>query len=87
MEAISLSPELKHLVQLELDAGRYESPDALVLDAVRRLHERNELIAQILVGKEQLERGEGTSYDRDAWRAKIADIKTQILSRKEGADE
>lgn len=63
---IELAPDLEAIVREKVKAGEYDSPDALLRDAVARLDVDaiidawpvEELRAAIAVGIDQLERGE-----------------------------
>ena len=68
---VNLSTELEHLVQLELDSGRYTSANEVVRDALHLLAERDELFenrklelqSKIAKGLDSLLRGEGIDGD------------------------
>jgi antitoxin ParD1/3/4 len=70
---ISLSPELRNLVQQEFSTGRYETPDDVLLAGVRLLRERNrrldELRSQILPALDRFDRGEGEPLDMEGIKA------------------
>ena len=59
----SLPPDLAAFVQASVAAGRYDSPDAVVVAGIRLLQERagyDEYVRRELqIGLDELERGEG----------------------------
>lgn len=60
----TLPDELKAFVETEIAAGKYRSPDEVIATALRLLKERerrlNALRADLQVGIQQLQNGEGT---------------------------
>jgi antitoxin ParD1/3/4 len=68
---ISLPPELERFVQEKVQSGQYPDPAAVVRGALEVLQEQEaltpedivELRAAIAVGRDQLDRGEGTPWD------------------------
>jgi antitoxin ParD1/3/4 len=81
MDLTSLPDEVKELVRAQLETGRFQSVDDVVCEAVRLLHEREELFAsqrealrsQIAEGVAAEERGEL----RDGEHA-LADVRRRI---------
>jgi antitoxin ParD1/3/4 len=84
MDLTSLPDEVKDLVRAQIEAGRFRSVDEVVCEALRLLHEREELFAshrealrgQIAEGVAAEERGEF----RDGAEA-IADVRRRIDER------
>jgi antitoxin ParD1/3/4 len=84
MDQTSLPDEVKELVRAQLEAGRFQSVDEVVCEALRLLQEREELFAsqrdvlrsQIAEGVAAEERGEL----RDGGEA-IADVRRRIDER------
>jgi antitoxin ParD1/3/4 len=62
---ITLSPDLESQVRLKVDSGLYQSASEVVEASLRLLLERDEmrqrLIAEVKLGTDQIERGEGIS--------------------------
>jgi putative addiction module CopG family antidote len=60
---ITLTPALRKYIEREMKAGRYESPDEIIAEAVRAMMNREEELEKIGVAidesREQLRRGEG----------------------------
>jgi len=84
MDLASLPEEVKELVRAQIEAGRFRSVDEVVCEALRLLHEREELFAsqreelraQIAEGVAAEERGEF----RDGSEA-VADVRRRIDER------
>ncbi len=80
-----LSPEVQQVVQQELAAGRYNSENEVLLEAVRLLAERNrrleELRQAIQIGRDQLDRGEYTDYDEESLRQRFEELKDRVRQR------
>jgi len=63
---VSLTPELEQFIQSQVEGGKYTSPDAVILAALRAFEEREriykgrfeELRREIIIGVEASERGE-----------------------------
>jgi antitoxin ParD1/3/4 len=76
---VKLTPELEKWVQDRLATGMYTSESEVVREALRLMqrqeelydNQRRELRAELEEGIEQLDRGEGRSFDSSA----VADIK------------
>lgn len=68
---ISLTPELERLVQEKVKSGLYNNASEVIRDALRLLVQRDSmgrlyegwLAAEVEIGWQQLERGEGREYD------------------------
>ena len=60
---ISLTPELESQIKLKVDSGLYQSASELVAESLQLLLKRDamrqHLIAEVTLGVDQLERGEG----------------------------
>lgn len=64
--SISLTPELEEFIQSQVASGKYASTDEVIIAGIKLLEEREniykgrfeELKREIMVGVEQLERGE-----------------------------
>lgn len=84
MDLTALPDEVKELVRAQLEAGRFQSVDEVVVEALRLLQEREELFAshrdelrvQVAEGVAAEERGEL----RDGHEA-IADVRRRIDER------
>lgn len=80
---ISLTPQLERLVQKKVKSGDYLSASEVVREALRLLQERDairefrlaELRKEIQVGLDQLERGEGTTFDASGLKKYMDDLK------------
>jgi antitoxin ParD1/3/4 len=63
---VSLNPELEQFIHNQVESGKYTSTDAVIIAGIRLLEEQEriykgrfeELKREILVGIEQLDRGE-----------------------------
>ncbi|MCX6868812.1 MAG: type II toxin-antitoxin system ParD family antitoxin [Verrucomicrobia bacterium] len=66
---ISLTQELEHLIRLKVDSGVYNSASEVVGESLRLMRERDamhsRLQAEIDLGWNQLQRGEGTSVNSE----------------------
>ena len=68
---INLAPELEEFIRWKIGRGEYDSADALVGEAVKRLVEeekeedacRDEIRARIEVAEAEISRGEYSEYD------------------------
>ena len=88
---VSLTPELESLVHEKVQSGLYMSASEVVREALRLLNDRDsiqqqrlaELKREVAVGTDQLERGEGITYDEQSLKAMFAGIKEQ--GRRQGA--
>ena len=59
-----ISPDLEHFVQQEISSGRFADRDAVIAHALRLLqHEREETIAGIRRGLEDVAAGRGRPLD------------------------
>jgi antitoxin ParD1/3/4 len=84
MDLTSLPDEVKELVRAQIEAGNFQSVDEVICEALRLLHEREELFvsqreelrAQIAEGVAAEERGEL----RDGEEA-VADVRRRIDER------
>lgn len=64
--SISLTPELEQFIQSQISSGKYASTEEVILAGIKLLEEREriyqgrfeELKREIVIGVEQLERGE-----------------------------
>ena len=60
---ISLTPELENQIRLKVDSGLYQNASVLVAESLQLLLKRDarrqDLIAAVTLGADQLERGEG----------------------------
>jgi putative addiction module CopG family antidote len=77
----SLPPEFESYVQQAVAAGRYASTEAAVQEALRLLQDRDfkaqQLRQDVRAGFDQLDRGEGTTYDDAGLDALFAEIERQ----------
>lgn len=72
----ALPKEARTWVEERISSGLYDSPRAVLLSAMQAL-ELYELDQKIELGIEQLERGEGRSYDENG----LDDLKERIRRR------
>ncbi len=64
--SISLTPELEEFIQSQVESGKYASTEEVIIAGIKLLEEREniyqgrfeELKREIIIGVEQLERGE-----------------------------
>lgn len=67
---VSLTPELERQVKLKVESGLYNNASEVVRESLRLLLERDalqtRLRAEIQIGQEQLERGEGVLVSSEA---------------------
>ena len=83
MELI-LTPEIQEMIQYELDSGRYETPEQVLINALVQLKERYwepdiplaEFQAMIDKGWDEAERGETVSAEEA--RAYIAKVRAEL---------
>jgi antitoxin ParD1/3/4 len=86
---ITLRDEDRLFIETAMKAGRYVTESEAVSDAIAELRAREqlrqarlgELRTQVMVGIEQLDRGEGAPWDLDEVKAKGAAL---LESRKNG---
>ena len=81
---IVLTPDMENSVRQKVQSGEYESPSAVVTEALRRLLEEKveaeeieELRSEIRVGLDQFDRGEYRTYDRASLPLLAEEIKSQ----------
>ncbi len=82
---ISLTPELEEFINKKVAGGMYVTASEVVREGLRLLRNQDEyleqrkakLAAEIQVGLDQIERGEFTTFDRDA----VEDIKKRGRAR------
>jgi antitoxin ParD1/3/4 len=62
--SVTVSNEVENRVRPWVESGRYPSADAVILDALQLLEERDleSLRAKLQIGIDQLDRGEGIPY-------------------------
>jgi len=88
MTTEATAAELEQLVRQEMAAGKYASPDEMLLEAVRLLAERNRrrdaLRQEVQIGRDQLDRGEYTDYDEHSLRQRFEQLKERVQRRVEG---
>ncbi len=69
---ISLTPELESIIQAKVKSGYYSNASEVVRDAIRRLHEQDNLSGQLKmalqVGMQSIQQGNTVSYDMTAIR-------------------
>lgn len=69
MKPVSLSPELEQFISDEVSRGEFANREDAIAEAVRQMHEKqqklDELRAEIQLGIDSLERGEGTILNSD----------------------
>jgi Arc/MetJ-type ribon-helix-helix transcriptional regulator len=69
--ATNLSPENEQYIQNAIAAGLYHDRGEILDRAVELLKKREQLIRDVNLGIEQLERGEGKIWDMEEINAKI----------------
>lgn len=78
---VTLTPELERIVTEKVDAGEYDSPDAVVHAALALLLDREKareakldaLRAKVAEGVRAADAGEIVEYDRDAFLRRMAE--------------
>ena len=67
--SMTLAPRIEDQIQQWIDSGNYPDADSVIGDALRLLEERrlDMLRAQIAVGLDQLDRGEGIELTSALW--------------------
>lgn len=82
MSQPTLPPELGRFVQEQLAAGRYESEQELMVDAVRTLRDleirQQQFHDDVRLGMEQLRRGEAVEYDDKGLRNLLDELKGRV---------
>jgi antitoxin ParD1/3/4 len=86
---ITLSPEIEELVREKVKRGEYDSPDALVGEAVHRLIEeereddadRADIRARIEAAEAEIDRGEYVEYDETTIHELAKDVHERGLER------
>lgn len=68
---VSLPPEMANLIQQKIASGRFRAAEDVIGAGLRLLDKQeaeklDELRREIMIGYEQLQRGEGTPLDREA---------------------
>ena len=81
---ITLSPEMERYIEKKVQAGHYDSPSAVIEDALSAFRVQEEFVAgdaelQSLVsqGVEQVKRGEVSPLDLDEIIAKVEGLRAQ----------
>ncbi len=69
--ATNLSPENEHYIQQAVEAGLYHDRGEALDRAVELLKRREQLIRDVNLGIEQLERGEGKEWNMEEINAKV----------------
>jgi antitoxin ParD1/3/4 len=78
---ITLPPGLEKVIEAEIASGRYESADEVIAEGLRLLHgrdasyetRREELVREIAMGLEQVERGEVVPLDINSLKREARD--------------
>jgi antitoxin ParD1/3/4 len=86
---ITLSPEIEQLVREKVKRGEYDSPDALVGEAVHRLIEEEreddadqaDIRARIEAAEAEIDRGEYVEYDEGTIHELAKDVHERGLER------
>lgn len=85
MSLPTLPPDLGHFVQEQVAAGRYQTEQELVVDAVRVLRElqarQQQFHDDVRLGMEQLGRGEFIEYDDAGLRGLFDELKLRAQNR------
>jgi antitoxin ParD1/3/4 len=72
---VSLSPELQQFLEEQVRAGKFDSPDAAVAEAVRQMKEREEklawLRAEIQKGIDNIEHGRVSEWNVEELKAEL----------------
>ena len=86
MSIPTLPPDLGQFVQEQVAAGRYETEQELVVDAVRVLRElqarQQQFHEDVRLGMEQLGRGEFIEYDDAELRGLFDELKVRAQNRR-----
>ena len=67
----NLTPENEQFIETVVAAGRYHDRDEALNRAVELLKSREQLIRDVNLGIEQLERGEGKEWNMEEINAKV----------------
>lgn len=86
---VLLTPELETLVREKVQSGQYASTSEVINEALRLLNARDsiqqqyftEMKREIAVGLIQIDRGEGTTYDKPSLKTMFDGIKEQGRKR------
>jgi Arc/MetJ-type ribon-helix-helix transcriptional regulator len=87
--SITLTPDVEKLVRESVERGEYDGPDALVVEAVRRLIEedteedshQDEIRARVEAAEAEVDRGEYIEYDADTIHGLAKDVHQRGLNR------
>ena len=72
---IELSPENARFVNEQLTVGAYADPNAVLNAGLELLRRREQIVAKIDRGCEQLESGDYTEYTREELRGRFDELK------------
>jgi len=88
MSLPALPPELGQFVHEQVAAGRYQTEQELVVDAVRVLRElqarQQQFHEDVRLGMEQLQRGEVVEYDDRGLRELLEQLQLRVRNRNAG---
>jgi len=91
MTSQSLPPELGQFIAEQLAAGRYQSEEELVVDAVRVLRDleaqQQQFREDVEGGLEELERGKFHQYDEQGLRDRFEQLKDRVNKRVDASRE
>jgi len=86
MSVLTLPPDLGQFVQEQVAAGRYQTEQELVVDAVRVLRElqarQQQFHEDVRLGMEQLGRGEFIEYDDAGLRGLFDELRLRVENRR-----
>ncbi len=86
MSIPALPPDLGQFVQEQVAAGKYQTEQELVVDAVRVLRElqarQQQFHEEVRLGMEQLGRGEFVEYDDAGLRGLFDELRLRVQSRR-----
>ncbi len=86
MSIPTLPPDLGQFVQEQVAAGRYQTEQELVVDAVRVLRElqarQQQFHEDVRLGMEQLGRGEFIEYDDAGLRGLFDELRLRVQNRR-----
>jgi putative addiction module CopG family antidote len=81
MIQVPIPTEFEPFVRGAIQSGNYRNPTEMVGEALRLLARREQLLADIKAGVEQLDRGEYTEYGDDSLPRFLADIDAEDRAR------
>ena len=78
---VSLSSEMKRIVNDKVRAGLYPTPNDVIREGLRLLQTRDSLRADVHAGFQAIKRGEYEDYDEHTTKKLAEDVKTRGRAR------